>query len=443
MRIEFTSRFLMSFTSLFSLKTLCCLLAYTVVVISLITPLAAQTNKGAMKFCVRSSDSKLFIRSRCKRDETRIQNLSELIGAQGPTGETGQSGQNGNIAVYGDGSAGSLVVAASSILDWTETPPSSSNLQFSDCTIPSGSMLVVPSGLIIKCRDSINVSGGIQVKVVNNNGYVQKNPEVVTTLFSSVRYPSTVLGLATPAPGEVATASALASELTLNGGAGGTAISQDATTEASARFIAGIFRGAALFGGGGAAALHLTGPTRSFSSGGRGGGSLVLLSQGEILINGSLGVNGEAPNPSINGGGGGGAGGLLVLASNQAIEFGGTAVINADGAQGSLANTTCGAGGGGGGGIVQLIAPNLPSETDVATVVSVSGGQGGLGNSVSHTGNYRQAGPGGGGFGGSGGKGADITSLDTVALAAITAENGSDGHISMLTASPTNLFLGY
>ena len=149
----------------------------------------------------------------------------------------------------------------------------------------------------------------------------------------------------------------------------------------------------------------------TYSQGGNGGGSLVLISQGTLTVGAAAVINmsgGAAPaavaaTVAKTGGGGGGSGGLVLLQSTGAMTLGAAALNVSGGAGGSGATSGFGTqgaygGGGGGGGYVVL---NSPSLTD-SSIKTLTGGAAGAtaGTTVQYTG-----GGAGGGFGGNGGKG--------------------------------------
>jgi hypothetical protein len=83
-------------------------------------------------------------------------------GAMGPAGPIGAQGADGSLRVYGDGSAGNLVVSASSTLEVLTT---NGNTQFDDITVVAGQTLTVPSGTVLRCTGTANIAGRILVSV--------------------------------------------------------------------------------------------------------------------------------------------------------------------------------------------------------------------------------------------------------------------------------------
>jgi len=116
-------------------------------------------------------------------------------------------------------------------------------------------------------------------------------------------------------------------------------------------------------GSGGGASGNSCGCNGAGAVGGRGGGGVVLLSDGPAHIDGTISVNGEvAPlddsDCGYHPGGGGGAGGGVLI---QAAAISGGGVLSAQGGRGGEADgcpSSCGdwawAGGGGGGGRIKL-----------------------------------------------------------------------------------------
>ena len=155
-------------------------------------------------------------------------------------------------------------------------------------------------------------------------------------------------------------------------------------------------------GSGGGSAGNSSGCNSAGGVGGRGGGSIILLANVSVTIEGTVTALGEEPAPdnqmancgngNYRAGGGGGAGGGIVIASDT-VSGPGTAIVRASGGRGGEAlgeplNQTWGwAGGGGGGGRIKLYAPNntFTGKTEVL---------GGAGGKFPATGNSFGADPG-------------------------------------------------
>jgi hypothetical protein len=316
-------------------------------------------------------------------------------GVQGPQGPQGSSGASG---VYGDGSAGAYSVAVGQTVDLSTaggiaTLPAGMNMQFTNVTIAG--TLIVPSGTVIRATGSVVVTGAITV----------------------------LPGAADSGGGEAHAGVSRAPAGTFSGGTGLTQIQ-------AARLV----RLGAATGGAGSRAIN--------TSGSEGGGSLMIVAQGNvqissgasILADGNNGVNPQTAGASIVGPGGG-AGGVVVVVSKGAITVAGTIHANggsgAGGWDGNGGNGE-GGGGGGGGGIVQLISPSAASVTGS---VQVNAGAGGA-NSASGTGSF-VAGGGGGASGGNGGNGGGTAYSGQPVT---TPQSGQVGYFIQTTApAPENL----
>ena len=121
-------------------------------------------------------------------------------------------------------------------------------------------------------------------------------------------------------------------------------------------------------GFGGGAAGNSCGCNNAGAPGGRGGGSVLLLANDWVQIDGSVTATGEQPptdkaNCGYRGGGGGGSGGGIVVAADQIVGAN-TGVLDVRGGNGGEAlgdvngGTWGWAGGGGGGGRVKLFTPS-------------------------------------------------------------------------------------
>lgn len=111
-------------------------------------------------------------------------------GAKGTKGDPGPAGIDGTFALYGDGSAGDLIVTEDTLLD-------ESNLQFEDIIISSGVTLTVTSGTILRCTGSFTNNGTIEIFVLAHPGQlVSVNPDdyfnqrvIVPNRGNAKRYP--------------------------------------------------------------------------------------------------------------------------------------------------------------------------------------------------------------------------------------------------------------
>ncbi len=284
-------------------------------------------------------------------------------GPQGPSGAQGPQGPSGASGVYGDSSAGAYSVAVGQTVDLSiasgiATLPASMNMQFTNVTIAG--TLYVPSGTVIRATGSVVVTGAIIV----------------------------LPGAADNGGGEAHPGVSRAPAGTFSGGTGLTQIQ-----------AARLLRLDAVAGGAGSRAIN--------TSGSEGGGSFMIVAQGNVQIvsgasisaDGNNGVNPQTAGTGIVGPGGG-AGGVIVVVSKGTITMAGALHANGgSGASGWDGNGGVGeGGGGGGGGIIQLISPSAASVTGS---IQVNGGAGG---SNAGTGSLA-AGGGGGASGGNGGNG--------------------------------------
>lgn len=282
---------------------------------------------------------------------------------------------------YGDGSAGALTI--NSDTNWNNTPPAGFNTKYTDVTI--NATLTVPSGTKLYCTGNLTI--GASGKII-------------------------VEPFAGPSSAGISGAPAL-------NGVGGIGIASD--------FQAAMIRNPDLNGGGGGVTRNGT-----YGSGGYGGGTLLLLCQGNITIQGSIQANGaDATNPNTASqgiqGSGGGAGGVIVLASAGTIAIPGS--VQAKGAAGAPGwdgngGTGEGGGGGGGGGIVHLISATPVSFTNI----NVAGGPGAAGAGAASTTVW---GGGGGACGGNGGAGG---------YPHVTAPSGSIGRVVQTQRTPASVY---
>ncbi len=356
----------------------------------------AQTPAGVV-ICKKTSDGNLTLRNRrCRTGETKVSNISSLVG---------QDGADGSLRIYGDGSSGPLAVSSS-----TSFTAGSVN-QFTDCSVAAGVTLTVPSGATIRCSGTFTNDGTI---TVSPSAY--QSVQLGSIAAASGGIQAALRAPSGPGLGMGRTAGSLGGYGT-NGAliAGGPAGFGMSSSTAKNILKPG------LFGGG-------SGGTGYGSFGSDGGGTLTILAAGAITNNGTIAANGE--DPVGNTGGGGGAGGIIILASKTSVTNAAGARIEVTGSDGAAASSSRGAGGGGGGGIVHLLAPTI---TDAGTV-DVSGGAAGASGTVSAA--YRSGGGGGGSCGGGGGAGDDVASGNSSSGAGA----GTVGLSLTTQADPTSLF---
>src|SRR5262249_18807353 len=80
-----------------------------------------------------------------------------MTGMNGMNGTNGMNGSDGQLRIYGDGSAGAKVVAASTTLADT-------NLQYTDFTVHNCVTLPIPSGAVIRCSGTFTNNGIIAIQ---------------------------------------------------------------------------------------------------------------------------------------------------------------------------------------------------------------------------------------------------------------------------------------
>lgn len=301
---------------------------------------------------------------------------------------------------FSNGSAGDLVIAASSTVNWRLTPPPGNNLQFRNCTIDSGATLIVPSGTVIRCRGSFVNNGLIQVRRHTLSGIVFADQQ-------SPAHPG-IAARAAQGPG-VGTANLQA------GGEGGWGIGN--AFSAAQVLHPGVIGGGS---GTGFPALLSTLPDH------HGGGTFTVLAEEGIRNTGHI----EASGANAVSGFGGGGGGVVILASRVEVDNS-TGTVFAHGGNGGASDSQHGPGGGGGGGIVHFIAPLISGAANT----SIGGGPPGAVTGPVTTAPYAGGG-GGGASAGDGGRGsnADLNATPNAASA------GDDGYVLETVADPVALF---
>lgn len=292
--------------------------------------------------------------------------------------------------IYGDGSAGDLIITADSSL--ASLVPDG-NWQFRNITIAGNTVFSVPSGTTLRCTGTFT-----------NNGVVLVGPGTVAPETAQVAHPG--VSRAGAEPGEDQPSTIIA-----GGGRGGQGLID---IQALSLFEAPVNAGGA-------------GGTSFLQQGARGGGGFRLLARGPVVNQGTIRADGDT---CLLAGAGGGAGGVIILASPESILNAGA--IFAEGGYGGPSLYSFGGGGGGSGGIVRFISPSI-----AAGAVSVAGGGGGSPSSIA-TDTTRHGGAGGGACGGDGGYGGSVVyePLNT----AHPGQPGEKGQIISTTADPTALF---
>lgn len=338
-------------------------------------------------------------------------------GDVGPQGVPGPPGIPGDLRIYGDGSAGAVVIASDvNLLDFVASN-GIQTFQFTSFTVAAGATLHVPSGTQIRCSDAFVVDGTLIVDFAALGSGGSDRPEIGVASSAARNGRGGVVGV----------------DSQLSGGRGGTGLTSfEASTVLEPSFLGG--------GGGGRGT--------DASVGAQGGGSLVVLAANGITVNGTVTANGA---PAGTPGAGGGGGGIIVMASQTAINVAASAAITVIGGAGGSSSTGLGGelvevpGGGGGGGIIHFIAPAL----SVAGAFNLSGGAGSAaGNGFVFDGVSVNAGGGGGGSAGAGGNGANMTigvadsgpQIGTRNVVIGAAGAGEVGELFQRVANPNALF---
>jgi hypothetical protein len=315
---------------------------------------------------------------------------------QAPLAPPGQAA----ALVYGDGSAGALVVTGTQRLVAVNT-------QFTDVTVAPGAVLEVEDGTVLRCTGQVLVSGRIVVLRRAQAAPIAPGqvPDRVEIRGLTLREPR--IGLRVEATRDDGA----------EGGPGG-----EGFGEAGARTL---LRPGPRVSGCGTALSH--------AAGGPGGGTLVIRAEGAVSVPAGGTIDARGGDSSVGGLGGGG-GGVLVLASRTSIQV--AAPLDASGGRGGSASREGGAGGGGGGGVVHLLAPTLQI---VAGPPRAAGGAGGNpGSEDARRTNTQQGGAGGGASAGNGGRGGPSATLRSPAPSGFP---GEPGVVLQTLCDPTALFV--
>lgn len=294
--------------------------------------------------------------------------------------------------IYGDGSAGAKIVSSDE--NWNTPANRQVNLNFTDLTINEGVTLIVPSGMIIRCKGKFTNLGTLFVRPAAEGGFSGRTGPGGPNLATTQAPPA--IGIATGAAqsGDIGD-----STVARRAGRGG-----DGLSEFEARLI--LNPGTRAGGGGAAGGMDTDADGVSLNSGADGGGSVVIIAMGEILNAGEIQADGESGNKTTgNDLGGGGGGGVVLLASVESVTNTGT--ISARGGDGEDADSNNGPSGGGGGGIIHIISPTIDNEAG-ADGLLVRGGAAGDDSSQITADSMRYAGGGGGASAGAGGAGGSI-----------------------------------
>lgn len=315
-------------------------------------------------------------------------------GSQGAAGSVGPPGADGTLRVYGNGSAGALVVASPST--------AITNPQFTDVTIGTGVTWTVPSGTVIRCTGTFVNNGTILVDTFAQ-GPVRAGNGGSYTMGGHPGIGRIIAGL-----GEFG--------------------NDDAQSYAGANPPTGL-------GAGSARHLLRPGPVGGGGGGnninGHGGGTFVVIARGAIINAGTiLAAGGSDP---LNQGTGGAGGGIVILASASSVNNA-SGYVSATGGAGGPSGTGTGAGGGGAGGIVHFLAPSI---VGIANAVAPGGSAGATGAAGSIVTYYRGGGNSGGASCGWGGNGGHISAGPTATPS--PASDGGPGCVFETVTDPASL----
>jgi hypothetical protein len=310
-------------------------------------------NAASADVICKTSSGTLVLRRSCRATERRV-DIARLgaVGPSGPTGSKGTdgaSGADGALRIYGDGSAGALDVASNTTLNAT-------NNQYTSITIESGKTLDVASGAVLRSLGDCVIHGAIVVEPGAQGGRRGGDP-AANVLTGAVQEAGAGYTSGTPQAGTVGDPSQLLFSTYSCAGIGSAA--------ARALLRPGMY------GGSGGAAGNIAAITA-----GQGGGSIVILCQGNLSFEAGSSINADGTTPGAflgAGGAGGGAGGVIIAASRGSLSTAAGSTFSANGGDGLIANNDSAAGGGGAGGLVHFIAPTLTLNG----TVNVDGGAGG------------------------------------------------------------------
>ena len=262
----------------------------------------------------------------------------------GPVGPAGPVGAAGTSGAYGDGSAGALVINSNT--DWSTTPPTNLNFQFSTITVAAGATFIIPSGLVLRCSGNVVVAGTIVVgtaaRMTSNAGFRGvAHPGI--SLAAPDAYPGSQPGVGVPK-------------------------------------LMSLSVPLGPFGGG--AGIRYSGQ----SSGGEGGGSFAILAQGTLTVTGAIRAEGSRGGETTSGadnaaGGGGGGGGLVTLLGKGNITVSGLLSVKGGDGGDAYRCTSCTyaarevvGGGTGEGGIIRLYGSAISATGTLAINSGLPGG---------------------------------------------------------------------
>jgi hypothetical protein len=278
------------------------------------------------------------------------------------------------MAIGGSGADGSAINAT--------TPANPGYYEYDDIVWTSPRTL--PWFSVIRCRGDANITGAITVDYVTENAEANTTPLGGT--FSPPGENLFPLGVLQMPQGR--------SSSTADAGGGGGSIGSGGTGfgaggeggyglkkygSAFNRLWASLAKRPFVGGQGG----EFTGST---SDGGKGGGALVLIVQGDLTIGANISAVGEAGQDQYAGGGGGGC---IVIICTGTITYTGSPTISVKGGNG---NTTTDDGGNGGAGYIGLVAPTHTGTVTLDATINTNGsggdGEAGISEQVTLAENY-------------------------------------------------------
>lgn len=115
------------------------------------------------------------------------------------------------------------------------------------------------------------------------------------------------------------------------------------------------------------------GASDSIQAPGGDGGGAVTFKSAEIVVSGTVTMNGEGKGTGTNQNGGGAAGGILMLSSRVNL----SGALSANGGAGDVGGVRSGGAGGGGGGRIKIFSDKSISDTSTKNVIGGSGSPGG------------------------------------------------------------------
>jgi hypothetical protein len=375
-------------------------------------PLLSSTEAAGDTIC-KTTTGALVLRHNCRKGESRV-DLSRfgVVGQPGATGATGTPGAEGALRVYGDGSAGALDVEQNSGLGGFGSDDT--NTQYTSITIKPGTTFGVPSGTVLRSTGNCDIEGAIRVD---------------TFALGGVRGGTSDGNLVSPGGQPAGTGFVGGPPQVGAIGSNGDVLEGGTSCEPNPN-LNGLLLPGSNGGSGGA------GGNSFLTAGGRGGGTFVIICEGDLTfgVGSSVHVDGTAPAGAFGtGGAGGGAGGLIVAGSKKSITTLPGSLFSARGGAGENSNTDTAAGGGGSGGKVHFIAPTLTLNGSL----NVSGGAAGIAI-TQITSTIAMGGGAGGCSANIGGNGGTIPIGRPVSPG--PAMFGNDGDQTATLADPTTLF---